>query len=132
MVRLPESLAMCLRIHPRGGPVSSERFRRRDADGCGRDDHAPGEVANDRGATAAGLLRAEVESRLDGVSPYRLGRLHFQRIKFGAATQRRPTGSVLERDRKSVFDEGGGEFAAVIDRRYMSGIANQCLTKAGR
>src|ERR1017187_7413743 len=37
----PEPLAMCLRIQPRGGPVSGEGFRPRDADGCGRDDGAP-------------------------------------------------------------------------------------------
>ena len=38
-------LAAC----PDGEPVSVERFRRRDADGCGRDDRAPRKVTNDRG-----------------------------------------------------------------------------------
>src|SRR5208283_2188235 len=37
----PESLAMCLEIHQKGEPVSDDWFRRRDADGCGRDDRAP-------------------------------------------------------------------------------------------
>jgi 2'-5' RNA ligase len=45
----PGSLAMCLRTHATGGSVSGEGFRRRDADGCGRDDRAPGKVANNRG-----------------------------------------------------------------------------------
>jgi hypothetical protein len=39
-------LAMGLRTHPAGEPVSTERFRRRGADGCGRDDRAPQEIAN--------------------------------------------------------------------------------------
>jgi len=38
---------MCLLTHPKGGSVSIEGFRRRDADGCGRDGRAPEEVAND-------------------------------------------------------------------------------------
>src|ERR1039458_4144288 len=50
----PESLAMCLRIHPRGGAVSDERFRRRDADGCGRDDRAPRKVVADWGVSQPG------------------------------------------------------------------------------
>ena len=33
-------LAMRLGTHQRGGPGSEERLRRRDADGCGRDDRA--------------------------------------------------------------------------------------------
>jgi hypothetical protein len=45
----PESLASCLLTHPRGGPISVEAFRRRDADGCGRDDRAPEEVTKDWG-----------------------------------------------------------------------------------
>jgi len=53
------------RIHPRGGPVSEERFRRRDADGCGRDDRAPQEVANYRVAkTHRPLLEALVLAAL--------------------------------------------------------------------
>jgi len=32
----PKSLAMCLGAHQKGGPVSDDWFRRRDADGCGR------------------------------------------------------------------------------------------------
>jgi hypothetical protein len=45
----PESLATGLRIHPGGGPVSDRGIRRRDADGGGRDDRAPKDVANDWG-----------------------------------------------------------------------------------
>jgi hypothetical protein len=37
-----------LRPYPEGGLWLVERFRRRDADGCGRDDRAPEEVADDR------------------------------------------------------------------------------------
>jgi hypothetical protein len=52
----PESLAMCLLTHPIGGPDSVEGFRRRDADGCGRDDRASEEVANDCGVTTSSSL----------------------------------------------------------------------------
>jgi putative membrane protein insertion efficiency factor len=51
----PKSLTSCLWTHPRGGPVSVEAFRRREnrtnywADGGGRDDRAPEEVATDWG-----------------------------------------------------------------------------------
>jgi tRNA uridine 5-carboxymethylaminomethyl modification enzyme len=45
----PESSATCLSPQPKGGPDSDEGFRRRDADGGGRDDRAPEKVANDRG-----------------------------------------------------------------------------------
>ena len=45
----PESLAMCLRSHPKGELVLAGRFRRRDADGGGRDDRAPLKIANDWG-----------------------------------------------------------------------------------
>jgi len=48
--RHPKSLAMRLVTHRKGGPVSLRGFRRRDADGGGRDDRAPQEVANDWGA----------------------------------------------------------------------------------
>jgi hypothetical protein len=49
-VRLqPESSVMCLRSHPKGELVLAGRFRRRDADGGGRDDRAPLKIANDRG-----------------------------------------------------------------------------------
>jgi hypothetical protein len=37
----PKSLAMCLETHQKGGPVSDDRFRRRDADGCGRNVVSP-------------------------------------------------------------------------------------------
>jgi hypothetical protein len=47
--RACESLAGCLRTHPKGGPVLDAGFRRRDADGCERDTRAPGKIANDRG-----------------------------------------------------------------------------------
>jgi hypothetical protein len=39
-----------LRTHQNGEEVLDGGFRRRDADGGDRDGHAPGEVANDRGA----------------------------------------------------------------------------------
>jgi hypothetical protein len=42
-------LAMCLGTHQIGGAVSDDWFRRRDADGCGRDDRAPEEIVNDSG-----------------------------------------------------------------------------------
>jgi predicted GIY-YIG superfamily endonuclease len=38
----PQSLVTHLRTQPEGEPASDERFRWRDADGCGRDDRAPG------------------------------------------------------------------------------------------
>jgi hypothetical protein len=44
------------RDQPRGVSVAAEGFRRRDADGCGRDARAPGKVANDR----AGKTRAKI------------------------------------------------------------------------
>jgi prepilin-type N-terminal cleavage/methylation domain-containing protein/prepilin-type processing-associated H-X9-DG protein len=53
---LPESIAMDLRTHLRGEPVSQESFRRPDASGGGRDGRAPGEVARDRGFTLIELL----------------------------------------------------------------------------
>lgn len=53
---LPESIAMELRTHPGGEPVSHERFRRPDAGGSGRDGRAPREVAEDRGFTLLELL----------------------------------------------------------------------------
>ena len=40
---------MGLLTQRKGGPVSVGGFRRRDADGGGRDDRAPQEVANDWG-----------------------------------------------------------------------------------
>jgi hypothetical protein len=43
----PESLAMRLGTHQKGGADSDDWFRRRDADGCGRDDCGPEEIAND-------------------------------------------------------------------------------------
>ncbi len=45
----PKSLAMCLGTHQKGGSVADDWFRRRDADGCGRDDRAPEGIANDPG-----------------------------------------------------------------------------------
>jgi hypothetical protein len=53
---LSDSSATCLRTHAEGGQVSDERFRRRDADGGGRDERAPGKVAKGRG----NLVRAAV------------------------------------------------------------------------
>ena len=47
----PESLAMCLRSHPKGELVLAGRFRRRDADGGGRDDRVPLKIANDWGSS---------------------------------------------------------------------------------
>ena len=41
---------MCLRTLAAGGPDLSERFRRRDANGCDRDGRAPQKVADDWGA----------------------------------------------------------------------------------
>jgi hypothetical protein len=43
---MPESLATLLRIRPEGSFVWKGESRRRDADGGGRDDRAPQEVAN--------------------------------------------------------------------------------------
>jgi hypothetical protein len=60
----PESLAICLLIRQKGGPVLVVGFRRREnrtncwadacawPDGCGRDDRAPQKVANDWGCTS--------------------------------------------------------------------------------
>jgi hypothetical protein len=50
----PESLAMRLWTHSKGERIADQRFRRRDADGCGRDDRAPREVANDWGTETVG------------------------------------------------------------------------------
>ena len=49
---------MCMQTRLKGGPISEEGYRRRDADGSGRDDRAPEEVANDWGG------REDAESRL--------------------------------------------------------------------
>ena len=58
----PESLAIYWGIHQKGGPVSNGWFRRRDADGCGRDDRAPEEIANDSGASLKTSLRLRPRS----------------------------------------------------------------------
>ena len=46
------------RGHPIGGPVSDDWFRRRDADGCGRDDRAPEGIANDSAFTLMEVMIA--------------------------------------------------------------------------
>jgi hypothetical protein len=57
-------MAMCLLTHPKCGPVSVERFRRRDAGGGGRDDRAPEELAHDWGASPAHGFRVAIRLRL--------------------------------------------------------------------
>jgi hypothetical protein len=62
---IPQSLAMRQRTHPYGEPRTDDRFRRRDADGCGRDDRAPGKAAHDwraRFCLAAVLLTTSCAS----------------------------------------------------------------------
>jgi len=84
----PEPLAICLLIHPKGGPVSVGGFRRRDADGCGRDDRAPKEISNDWGLQSAMAAVAEgfVLGMFAGAPGHGFGggQVHFDRRKFGA------------------------------------------------
>jgi tetratricopeptide (TPR) repeat protein len=50
-----------LNLNPAGSRVSDEGFRRRDADGCGRDDRAPKNVRASPGASRAAVLRLFME-----------------------------------------------------------------------
>ena len=60
----PESIATCLRNHPKGGSVSAEGFRRRDAGECGRDDRAPGRADTPKSLRALVCANPEGEAVL--------------------------------------------------------------------
>jgi hypothetical protein len=56
----PESWATSLRIHPKGATVWNGEWRRRDADGGGRDDRAPQKFAKDSGKFSAWNFQVDV------------------------------------------------------------------------
>ena len=74
-------LAACLDTQPKGGAVSGGRFRRRDADGCGRDDRAPGKLADERGTETLVTFTLELSGKFSLEESLGLvGRQGYQRL----------------------------------------------------